>query len=224
MSQALAYLRTSSASNTDGDSPHRQNDAIMRYATASGATVVACYWDAAISGTDPIETRVGFLAMLEQAKADGIHLILVEDESRFARDLMAQELGIVSLANRGIRVVTAGGSVMTDSTDPTKVMMRQIAGAFSQYEKAKLVLKLKVARDRVKAVRGKCEGRKSHIERNPEVVRQAKRLARRNPKSGAVRSLREIAAELAALGHRSSTGKPFTAQSIANMLKQRCTG
>jgi len=218
MSNALAYLRTSSASNTDGDSPHRQNDAVMRYAIASGLTVVACYWDAAVSGTDPIETRVGFQAMLEQAKADGIHLILVEDESRFARDLMAQELGIVSLANRGIRVVTSGGSVMTDSTDPTKVMMRQIAGAFSQYEKAKLVLKLKVARDRVKAVSGKCEGRKSHAERNPDLVRQAKRLARKNPKTGTARSLRQISAELAALGYLSSTGRPYTPQSVKNML------
>jgi Site-specific recombinases, DNA invertase Pin homologs len=218
MSHALAYLRTSSACNTDGDSPHRQNDAIMRYAKAYGVTVVACYWDAAVRGTDPVETRVGFRAMLDQAKADDIHLILVEDETRFARDLIAQELGVVSLANRGIHVVTASGSVMTDSTDPTKVMMRQIAGAFSQYEKAKLVLKLRVARDRVRADQGRCEGRKSHLELHPEIVREAKRLSRRNPKTGKVRSLREISTELAALGYLSSAGRPFTAQSVKNML------
>ena len=49
-------------------------------------------------------------------------------------------------------------------------MMRQIAGAFAQYEKARLVHKLKVARDRKKALTGKCSGRKSHVEKRPEVV------------------------------------------------------
>ena len=40
-------------------------------------------------------------------------------------------------------------------------MMRQIAGAFHEYEKARLVAKLKAARDRKRAAVGKCEGRKS---------------------------------------------------------------
>jgi hypothetical protein len=33
-------------------------------------------------------------------------------------------------------------------------MMRQIAGAFAEYEKARLILKLRHARDRVRAERG----------------------------------------------------------------------
>jgi hypothetical protein len=41
--------------------------------------------------------------------------------------------------------------------------MRQIAGAFSQLEKARLVAKLKAARDRKREANGKCEGRKSYI-------------------------------------------------------------
>jgi hypothetical protein len=41
-----------------------------------------------------------------------------------------------------------------------------------------LVAKLKGARDRKKAQIGKCGGRHSMLERNPYVVREAKRLAR----------------------------------------------
>ena len=41
--------------------------------------------------------------------------------------------------------------------------MRQIAGAFHEY-KARLVAKLKAARQRKRAAAGKCEGRKSHAE------------------------------------------------------------
>jgi hypothetical protein len=58
-----------------------------------------------------------------------------------------------------------------------RVVMRQIAGVFSQLEKTRLVKKLKAARDR-KRVHGKVEGRRSHVELHPEVVEEAKRLAR----------------------------------------------
>jgi hypothetical protein len=39
------------------------------------------------------------------------------------------------------------------------------------------------ARDRKRAAAGKCEGRKSWAEINPELVREAKRLRRRSPRA-----------------------------------------
>ena len=53
---------------------------------------------------------------------------------------MAQELGITLLISRGVRLLTAAGDDLTASDDPTRKMMRQIAGAFAEYEKARLVL------------------------------------------------------------------------------------
>ena len=73
---------------------------------------------------------------------------------------MTQELGILALIQRGVRVLTANGDDLTDSSDPSRKMMRQIAGAFHEYEKARLVAKLKAARERTRAAKGKCEGRK----------------------------------------------------------------
>ena len=63
-------------------------------------------------------------------------------------------------------------------------------------------------RDRKRA-NGKVEGRKSHLEARPEVVAEAKRLHRASPKTGERRSLRKIAAELAALGHLNVNGQPY---------------
>ena len=63
-------------------------------------------------------------------------------------------------------------------------MMRQIAGAFAEYEKARLVSKLRHARERVRQEKGKCEGRKAHVEMRPEAVALAKRLHRASPKTG----------------------------------------
>jgi hypothetical protein len=53
------------------------------------------------------------------------------------------------------------------------------------------------------------------------VVALAKRLRRRNPNTGERKSLRFIAAELAQLGHVNVNGRPFAAQSIQAMLRQR---
>jgi hypothetical protein len=55
------------------------------------------------------------------------------------------------------------------------------------------VLKLRGAREKKRRKYGKCEGRKSMLERNPRTVEAAKRLAEEKH-----RSLREIAAKLEA--------------------------
>lgn len=218
MTRAIAYLRTSSAANVEGDSAHRQNRTIMAYAAGAGLAVDSCFWDAAVSGADPIETRAGFTALLDHAEAAGIGVVLVEDAGRFARAMIAQEMGVMLLARRGVRLLTASGQDMTDESDPARVMMRQVAGAFAQYEKSKVVERLRAGRDRVRAATGQCEGRKRHVELRPELQREARRLARRNPKSGKTRSLRMIAAELAALGFTSASGRPISPSVIREIV------
>jgi hypothetical protein len=39
--------------------------------------------------------------------------VIVEDASRFARELMTQELGILALIRRGVHVLTANGDDLT---------------------------------------------------------------------------------------------------------------
>lgn len=216
---AVAYFRTSTLTNAEGDSVFRQARAVEQWAASNGTTIVACYWDAGVSGTDPVDVRPGFQALLGHAAEAGIATVLVEDASRFARDLMAQEVGLLLCRGRGVRIITATGQDLSDDASPERVMFRQLAGVFAHYERAKTVQRLKAARDAKKAATGaKVEGRKSWAELDPELVRQAKRLARRNPKTGQVRSLRNIAAELEAMGYLSATGKRLSAQSVANML------
>jgi DNA invertase Pin-like site-specific DNA recombinase len=218
--KALAYLRTSAAQNIGGDSDHRQREAIERFARSHGYELVGEFYDAAVSGADPIETRPGFAAMLERIENNGVRVVLVEDASRFARSVIAQELGVLAMQARGVAVLTASGDNLTETDDPAKVMMRQIAGAFAQYEKARLVAKLKGARDRKSVERGRrVEGRKGYAELNPELVRTARRLARKNPRTGEKRSLREIAAELERLGYVNGKGRRFDAAQVARLLE-----
>ena len=62
------------------------------------------------------------------------------------------------------------------------------------------------------------EGRKSHAELNPELVRQAKHLRRRSPK-GHQQSLREISAALSEMGYTNANGQLFSASSIKAMIE-----
>lgn len=216
---AVAYIRTSSAANVgaDKDSDKRQRTAIEGFAKRAGFELVHEFNDAAVSGADPIESRMGFAALLDRIEGNGVRTVIVEDASRFARELMTQELGILALINRGVRVLTSNGDDLTDSTDPSRVMMRQIAGAFHQYEKARLVAKLKAARQRKRELVGKVEGRKSWAEVDPQLVKEARRLRRRSPKGGQ-RSLRSVSEELARLGYVNERGAQFSASSVKSIL------
>ncbi len=217
------YLRTSSATNLDGDSPHRQAGAIEAFAKSNGLEVTACFYDAAVSGADAIEARPGFNALLTAIESNGVCTVVCEDASRFARSVIAQELGVLALIKRGVRALTASGEDLTATDDPARVMMRQVAGSFAEYERARLVAKLKAARERKKAETGRCEGRKPPA---PELVKEAKRLHRKSPKTGKRRSLRTIAQELAAAGFTpigkdgKPTGKAYSHEGIRQLVNR----
>src|SRR4051795_11950994 len=91
----VAYFRTSSAANvgSDKDTVQRQRDAVTAYAEAHGLEIVREFYDAAVSGADPVDQRSGFIELLEYVHGNGARTILVENPSRFARDLAVQLAG-----------------------------------------------------------------------------------------------------------------------------------
>jgi DNA invertase Pin-like site-specific DNA recombinase len=219
--KAVAYLRTSSATNVgeDKDSDRRQRDAINRYAKAAGYEIVDEYYDKAVKGVDPVGDRPAFAEMLERLLSNGAKTIIVESPDRFARDLMVQLAGHDMLKAKGIALIAASSPQHFIEETPTAVLVRQVLGAIAQFDKTSLVAKLAAARNRKrKATGGKVEGRKSHLEERPEVVALAKQLRRKKPKGGQM-SLREISVALAAAGHLNERGKPCNPNSIAHMLR-----
>jgi DNA invertase Pin-like site-specific DNA recombinase len=126
-----------------------------------------------------------------------------------------QLTGHALLQGRGIELVPVDAPAHFTDPTPTAEMVRQILGAVSQFEKASLVAKLKHARAAKKAATGRCEGRRPVP---AEVVAQARRLARKSPKTGKARSLRQIADELAKLGYVGPSGSPYFPASVKGML------
>jgi DNA invertase Pin-like site-specific DNA recombinase len=219
--QAIGYLRTSSATNAgEGkDSEQRQRLAIERYAKRAGLDVVVDWFrDAAVSGADRIDARPGFSALLARIAGNGIKTIVVETASRFARDLMVQEVGFAMLRDLGVTLIAADSPSSFLDDGPTSKLVRQILGAVAEFDKAMVVAKLKGARDRIRRTKGKCEGRKSYAEREGgrELIDMARWL--RSNADGRPYSLRKVAAELAGYGYVTPSDRPYAAAAIASML------
>ena len=175
--------------------------------------IVDWYYDAAVSGADPVESRPGFAAMLARIAGNGVRTIIVETANRFARDLMVQEVGFAMLRGRGVTLIAADSPSAFLDDGPTSKLIRQILEAVGEFDKAMTVAKLKGARDRMRRrTGGKCEGRKSHAERNPELVALAKEISSRGA------SLRKISTELEAAGYTTATGERFSASAVASMI------
>lgn len=68
---------------------------------------------------------------------------------------------MADLQRKGFKLVSVTEPDLC-SEEPVRKLMRQMLGAFSEYEKAMIVSKLAGARQRVKAKEGRCEGRKPY--------------------------------------------------------------
>jgi DNA invertase Pin-like site-specific DNA recombinase len=212
---AIAYLRTSSAANVgnDKDSDKRQRAAIAAFAKAHGYRLVDEFYDAAVSGADPVTERPGFKTMLDRIAGNGVRVILVESPDRFARDLAVQLTGHDYLRSLGVELVPTSAPDFFTTDTPTAVLIRQVLGAVSQFEKASLVAKLRAARERKKAAGGRGSGRFAYAQKVPEVVALVREL------HGERQSLRQISKTLASQGHLTGGGKPYTATAVQKMLQ-----
>jgi DNA invertase Pin-like site-specific DNA recombinase len=168
MKRFFGYMRVSGHGQIDGDGFHRQEDSIfefMRKNTDPETDSITWGREAGVSGTKDADERpllAGCLAEWADPEKRP-YAVIVERLDRFARDLMVQECAIRDLRKLGIKVFSCDHGLVDmadDTSDPSRVMMRQMFGAIAQYEKSVTVKKLGVARARIRAEKGKCEGRK----------------------------------------------------------------
>jgi len=220
MIKACMYTRTSSASNVEGDSKERQQLSIINYAEREGIKIVAQASDDAVKGGDPIGSRTGLGRLIDYCITnEDVQLILVERADRFSRDQVVQEMGYMELAKYQIEIipVDAPGYFTLDPT-PSQTMIRQILGAVAQFEKDSLVLKLRGARERIRATGKKCEGRKSISERYGKNVPQIARALKVNLKSNGA-----IAKRMAELGYTQESGAILHREQIRRLLNGKST-
>lgn len=220
--QAVTYLRVSGRGQAGGDGFPRQRDAVRRFAKAHGYALADEFVDSGISGTRDLEDRPGLAALLDRVEHNGVKTVLVENASRLARDLMVQEVIIGQLRTAGVRVIAAdsGTDLTVADGDPTRTLIRQVLGAVSQFEKSVLVLKLRAARQRIRRVRGHCEGAKPYGFYPGEAVSvERMRQLRRKPVKGQRASFSAVASTLNSEGFRNRAGRDWSLRMVFHVLK-----
>ncbi len=162
-SLAFGYLRVSGRGQVEGDGFPRLLGAIEQYAASNMLKVKKVFREEGISGTKELENRPALQELLAAIESADVKVVIIEKLDRLARDLMVQETIIGDLRKRGIELVSVAEPDLC-SDDPSRKLVRQIFGAISEYEKAMIVLKLRGARQRMKARTGRCEGMKPYGE------------------------------------------------------------
>lgn len=154
----VAYVRTSTRTGAEGDSPEAQADYCREWASVNGHTVIDVLRDDAIGGGLGIEDRPGLAAALvkvEQGCCDGI---VVHRLDRLARELHVQEVALAHAWSIGEHVevfdVSEGGPIKRDDpNDPHRRFLRQVMGAAAELERGLIRARLSGGRKR-KAKRG----------------------------------------------------------------------
>jgi DNA invertase Pin-like site-specific DNA recombinase len=213
--KAFGYLRVSGKAQIEGDGFDRQEAAIRAYAKKQGVKIVKIFRELGVSGTKDIANRPAFVAMMEALHGDGVKLVLVESLGRLARDLMVQESILHDLKRHGFDLVSVTEPDLC-SDDPSRKLMRQIMGAFHEYEKQMIIVKLRGARQRTKTKRGRCEGRKpyGHYPGEAATLKRMKELYA----SGMTAT--EITATLRAEGYKTRNGGEWLQPTISKILNR----
>ncbi len=150
----------------------------------------------------------------QMSEVDGITTVIIERMDRLARKLLVQESIIIDFQRKGFKLISAlEPDLMSD--DPSREAMRQMMGVFAQYEKAMLVAKLRASRERIKAITGKCEGRKGYndTEEGKIVLTRIRALRRKRPNYKR-RTWQQVADTLNGEGIRTIDGHTWSLQRV----------
>jgi DNA invertase Pin-like site-specific DNA recombinase len=214
MTSAYAYLRVSGKGQLDGDGFTRQAQAIERYALANGISIVETFEEQGVSGTKELDDRPALQDLLAALKEGDVRVVIIEKLDRLARDLMVQETILSDLMKQGFEVISVCEPDLC-SSDPSRVLVRQIFGAIAQYDRAMTVLKLRGARQRIKAKQGRCEGRKAFGARSGE----AQAIERMRELRAGGLAVDKIAARLNEEGIPSRTGRSWYGATVGRILR-----
>jgi len=214
MKQVVAYLRVSSQGQKDGDGFSRQIHAIKDYCKVHNYNIIHFFKDT-FTGTQ--EERPALTDLIAQ----DVKTIVIERLDRLARDLMVQEIIIREFKEKGFNLISAAEGPDLCADDPSRKVIRQLMGAFAEYDKSMLVAKLRAGRDR-KRKEGKVEGRKGYRDKEEgKIILQRLRQMRKKKPGYTRKTYKEIADILNSEGTTTLDGNWWTLYRVARVLKHK---
>jgi DNA invertase Pin-like site-specific DNA recombinase len=215
MIRAFGYLRVSGKGQIAGDGFPRQRSAITAYCKTHDIRIVGWFEEKGVSGTKDLDNRPALTALMLALLGDGVKTVLVERLDRLARDLMIQETIISDLRNRGFTLISVAEPDLC-SDDPSRKLVRQVFGAIAEYERSMIVLKLRGARQRIRAKHGRCEGRKPFGSKAGEQATIARMKALQRQGLNVLR----ITQQLNSVGLKPRAAEQWHPHSVARILKR----
>jgi DNA invertase Pin-like site-specific DNA recombinase len=222
--KVLGYTRVSTQEQVTGFGLEVQRKAIKDYCGANGLRLVRTLTDEGQSGTNGLDARVGLaeaLAIVERGEVAGM---IVARMDRLARDLLLQETLMARMRQAGAEVISVSEPDM-DSDDPTRVLVRQVLGSISQFERA-LIRGRMMAGKAAKVAGGGYGGGRPPFGWRAE----GKDLVRDEREQGVVAlvrqlsdeglSTRQIAARLEESGHRPKVGEHFSSVQVLRIIQR----
>ncbi len=213
--KAFCYLRVSGKGQVDGDGFERQLLACEKYASENNIEIAEVFREEGVSGTKELDDRPALSDLLAALEENGVKTILISQVDRLARDLMIQETIIGDMQKKGYTIISVAEPDLC-SQDPSRILIRQIFGALAQYDRAMICLKLRGARQRMKARGQRCEGRAPYGIRAGE----SEILERMRYWNATGRSCKYIANALNASGELTRYGKQWNPNTISKILKR----
>jgi len=214
--KAIGYLRVSGLGQVKGDGFPRQRKAVEAWAKANKVEIVQWYREPGVSGTLVDRPALARLLVDLKENDEGIQYVVVENLDRLARELYVQETILRDIKDLGVTLISATQGDL--DSDPSRVLVRQIFGAVSEYEKAMIVLKLRAARDRKREENGRCEGVEpfGFYEGEQEAIDLVGKLRRK--RFGKRLSFGKIAKALDEEGIRTRSGRPWNASTVRKIV------
>jgi len=214
----------------DFEDNKRQRKSCLEFAERNGYKIIKEFSDPRVSKVTVL-SRNGFRELFRFCQARNVANIIFDNVVQLAQNEV--EMGVVSrfLKEQGINLHPVCLDVSFESSIGSKPT-QQVIETLSELERNKVALRLQGGRiskgivNRQKGLlvlngkNGKVAGRKSYRELDTELVMLAKKLRRKNWKTGKRRSLQEITDVLYEQGYSNSKGNPYGTGEISRMLRQ----
>ena len=167
------------------------------------------------------------MEMVEYCDSNDVMTIVFENTTRFSRYLICAETGYVYLKGLEFTLISSESPESFVDDTPTSVLIRRVLSCLSDFEKNSIVEKLRGSRIRKRSVmkekgvitregKGRVEGRKTLIEKHPELEGLVKKYSK--IKLGRGRTLRMGNTEISKL-LMSEHNLKIHRTSIPNILK-----
>lgn len=208
----------------------RQRKSCFEFAEQNGYQIIKEFSDPPV-GKIALLSRDGFRELFRFCLIKSVANIIFDNVGQSAQSEVEMEIVSRFLKEQGLNLHPVCLDVSFESGIGFE-SAQQLFEVLDELEKSKVALRLQGGRISKSLVnkqkgllvldgkKGKVAGRKSYRELDTELVVLAKKLRRKNWKTGKRRSLQEITDLLYEQGYSNSKGNPYGTGEISRMLKQ----